>query len=98
LPLALATVPANTIAAGEWRMHFHVPIYLQRFGRLWATQDDIRECLSTISQTSKCQHFEVETYAWGVLPVELRVPNLAEGIAREMAWFYAQTTGVAQGS
>src|SRR5581483_415175 len=25
---------------GEWRVHFHVPIYLNEFGRLRATQDE----------------------------------------------------------
>ena len=73
---------------GEWRTHFHVPVYLQGFGQLTATQSDIHECLAAIRATSDCRHFEVETYAWGVLPQELRVPDLADGIAREMNWFY----------
>ena len=34
-------------------------------------------------------HFEVETYAWSVLPESLQVPQIAEGIAREMTWFAA---------
>jgi hypothetical protein len=88
LPLALASVPKGTAAQGQWRTHFHVPIYLQRFGQLTATQGDIHECLAALRATSDCRHFEVETYAWGVLPEELRVPDLADGIAREMDWFY----------
>ena len=32
------------------------------------------------------RHFEVETYAWNVLPKELRTDDLAEGIAREILW------------
>ena len=32
------------------------------------------------------KHFEVETYAWNVLPEEHQVANLADGIAKEMAW------------
>jgi hypothetical protein len=31
-------------------------------------------------------HLEAETYAWGVLPVELRQPDLAAGIAEELLW------------
>jgi hypothetical protein len=89
LHLALATVPPQSLPTGEWRTHFHVPIYLERFGNLHATQGDIRQCLATLRETSHCQHFEVETYAWGVLPPELRVPELADGIAREMQWFYS---------
>ena len=32
------------------------------------------------------KHFEVETYAWNVLPEEHQVSNLADGIAKEMTW------------
>jgi sugar phosphate isomerase/epimerase len=89
LPQAIASVSPDQGPSGEWRTHFHVPVYLERFGHLSATQDDIRECLRTITTTSDCRHFEVETYAWSVLPDELQVPDLADGIAREMAWFYS---------
>ena len=81
LPLALAR---GDSPAGEWRVHFHVPIYLERFGRLETTQFAIRECLQAIGATGDCRHFEVETYAWGVLPAELQQPDLAAGIAAEM--------------
>lgn len=72
---------------GEWRVHFHVPIYLQEFGRLFSTQEQIAECLAAMrSAIGRC-HFEVETYAWGVLPPELKQPDLAAGIAHELRWF-----------
>jgi hypothetical protein len=86
LPAALATTaPAG--GAGEWRVHFHVPIYLQRFGYLDAMQQPILDCLRFVAAHDTTNHFEVETYAWGVLPVELQQPDLAAGIAEEMAWF-----------
>jgi hypothetical protein len=74
---------------GEWRVHFHVPIYVRDFGRLHSTQDDVGQCLRGLAITSDCQHFEVETYAWGVLPPELAQPDLAAGIAEELRWFEA---------
>ncbi|MBY0229911.1 MAG: metabolite traffic protein EboE [Gemmataceae bacterium] len=80
LPLALAG-PRGV----EYRVHFHVPIHLERFGHLDAMQGQIRDCLAALGP-GECDHFEVETYAWGVLPTELRVPDLATGIAREMDW------------
>jgi hypothetical protein len=83
-----ATTPAPQ--SGEWRVHFHVPIYLQKFGHLRATQDDILECLRAARKHSNVRHFEVETYAWGVLPPELRQPDLAAGIAKELKWFVDQ--------
>jgi hypothetical protein len=39
-----------------------------------------------VGEFTDCKHFEVETYAWNVLPEELRVDDLAEGIAKEMQW------------
>jgi hypothetical protein len=72
---------------GEWRVHFHVPIYLQDFGRLHSTQEQIAQCLAAAREHTRCQHYEVETYAWGVLPTELQQPELAVGIAKELQWF-----------
>src|SRR5262249_992440 len=69
----------------EYRVHFHVPIYLEQFGHLSAMQGAIRECLAEL-RPEECEHFEVETYAWGVLPPELQVAELSDGIAREMDW------------
>jgi len=87
LPSALQNRNDPSAETGEWRVHFHVPIYLEKFGSLRATQTDIRECLAAARRHSDVDHFEVETYAWGVLPPELRQPDLASGIAREMKWY-----------
>jgi hypothetical protein len=80
LPQALAEP-----LAAEYRVHFHVPIYLERLGHLQVLQRPIIDCLQAI-QPGECEHFEVETYAWSVLPPEWQVAELAEGIAREMRW------------
>ena len=85
LPLAL--MAEGNSPAGEWRTHFHVPIYLKKFGHLEATQEQIVQCLEAARKHSKCRHFEVETYAWGVLPAELKQLELAAGIAQELEWF-----------
>ncbi|MGF1579154.1 MAG: metabolite traffic protein EboE [Gemmataceae bacterium] len=71
----------------DWRVHFHVPIYLERFGHLRASQKAILECIRRAAELELTDHFEVETYAWGVLPPEIQQPNLASGIAEEMEWF-----------
>jgi hypothetical protein len=88
LPAALAA--ERDLPFGEWRVHFHVPIFLSRFGRLQGTQDEIVRCLAAAKETTSCQHFEVETYAWGVLPEEMRRGELADGIAQEMQWLADQ--------
>ena len=67
-------------------MHFHVPIHLVQFGRLATTRDEIECCLAAIQGNRELRHLEVETYAWNVLPLELREPELADGIARELQW------------
>ena len=90
LPLALEALHGKAPDRGEWRVHFHVPIYLNSFGYLRASKDAVIECLRAARTTPDVTHFEVETYAWGVLPDELQVPRLADGIAKEMLWFQEQ--------
>jgi hypothetical protein len=80
--------------AGDIRVHLHVPVYLAEIGPIQTTQGDILECLRAAKEYSKCQHWEVETYAWTVLPQDLREPELASGIANELSWFHA-TLGAA---
>ncbi|MEM6392232.1 MAG: metabolite traffic protein EboE [Planctomycetota bacterium] len=70
----------------QWRTHFHVPVYAESLGVLGTTRNEIDRCFSAIQPGDGVQHFEVETYAWGVLPEEHQVDELAEGIARELAW------------
>ena len=86
LPLAIAAV-GDERPRGKWRVHFHVPIYLSRFGHLGASQAAIVDCVTACRGYSDVNHFEVETYAWNVLPPELQQPDLATGIANEMKWF-----------
>jgi hypothetical protein len=89
LPLALKTAGDPQTLTGEWRVHFHVPIYLERFGQLSTSQADIGACLAQCRGSTAVKHYEVETYAWSVLPSELQQPELAAGIAQEMEWFRA---------
>lgn len=87
LPAALDAGGGASLPAGQWRVHFHVPIYVQRFGLLETTQAEILACLAAAQAGSAVTHYEVETYAWNVLPAALRQPRLADGIARELQWF-----------
>lgn len=70
----------------EWRIHFHVPVFLDNYGSLASTQDQISIVLNEILKNpSWTNHLEVETYTWEVLPEKSRLP-LGESIARELAW------------
>jgi len=83
LPGALARTPA---AGEEWRTHFHVPVYLESLGDLGTTRGDILACMDACAELGIDPMWEVETYAWGVLPDGYRVDAQADGIARELAW------------
>jgi len=85
LPAALDEPSADDLQR-EWRVHFHVPLYLERFGLLETTQERIDTCLAVLKGHPSVQHYEAETYAWSVLPSDLRVADLAEGIANELSW------------
>jgi len=91
-PALLAIGHADAVS--EVRVHFHVPVYLDRFGHLHTTQDAIRETLAAL-RPEDCHHFEVETYAWKVVPEPLRRPSLAEGIVQELRWFADLTAQMA---
>ena len=76
LPLAMKSCGgAETqaeIGSGEWRVHYHVPVYLESLGSIRTTQHEILECLKAIrEQKLQIEHFELETYAWNELPQEL---------------------------
>jgi sugar phosphate isomerase/epimerase len=73
----------------RWVVHFHVPIFLERFGHLTTSQTDVLDCLKAISRHPTLEftgHFEVETYAWTVLPESMRKRGLSEDIASEINW------------
>ena len=85
LPLALASSPP----AGEWRVHFHVPIFADALGPLSTTRDEIHRCLTLVGNRPDIGDLEVETYAWNVLPPSHLPDRLADGIAAEMRWLDA---------
>lgn len=72
--------------SSEWRVHCHVPVFLDRFGRLGSTQENLREVLALCRSREVSQHLEVETYTWSVLPREARNSDLADDIVRELQW------------
>jgi hypothetical protein len=70
----------------EWRIHFHVPIFLEDYGALSSTQSAIKIVLNQILKNPHItNHLELETYTWEVLPEDTRL-TLGESISRELAW------------
>jgi hypothetical protein len=85
LPEALASLPDGA-ADREWRVHFHVPIFLDRLTPFASTQSFVREVLALHRERPVSAHLEVETYTWDVLPEPFRSGTVDEAVARELAW------------
>ena len=88
LPDALATIDQSIGA--EWRVHFHVPIFLAELQDFSTTQGFLREILALHRQEPIAAHLEVETYTWDVLPARYRQVDVASAVARELAWVIEQ--------
>ncbi|MGB7347401.1 MAG: metabolite traffic protein EboE [Pirellulaceae bacterium] len=94
LPALIASCQSSdgttSIDDHRWVVHFHVPVFLERFGHLATSHQEVLEVLRTLlsDQTSIdfTGHLEVETYAWTVLPAAMRKRGLAEDIAEEIQW------------
>src|SRR3989441_147638 len=69
----------------QWRIHFHVPIFIDHFPRFQSTQDTLADTLDLLVQRRFCRHLEIETYTWSVLPQDLK-KDLLDSIAREYEW------------
>jgi sugar phosphate isomerase/epimerase len=85
LPDALETVKEGT-EGREWRVHFHVPIFLDDLGAFSSTRSFIRKVLDEHRMHPVSAHLEVETYTWNVLPPHLQAGGMEQAIARELNW------------
>lgn len=79
----------NDSIADEWRIHFHVPIFIRDYQLLQSTQEDIKKCLELLKQENFCNHLEIETYTWEVLPPGMKA-DLVASIQREYEWVIVQ--------
>jgi hypothetical protein len=83
-----AACTSNNWRAGdsEWRVHFHVPVFLEELDGFSSTQSFVREALALHKQQARSPHLEVETYTWSVLPPRVREVPIEDAIARELEW------------
>ena len=88
LPQALEALAQNRGA--EWRVHFHVPIFLEQLQDFSTTQAFLGEILALHRRAPISSHLEVETYTWDVLPERYRQVDVASAIARELGWVVEQ--------
>ena len=86
----LKTPPDDWLLAESWRCHFHVPIWWDGDGQhLQTTRSDWEGVVKQILEYGQCEHFEIETYSWDVIPedqkTDLAGGNLVNSIALEFS-------------
>jgi hypothetical protein len=88
LPDALQFAQANPNDLGEeWRVHFHIPIHAQPGGGFDSTRDHLIGAMDWLAANpKKCQHIEMETYTWEVLPDEMRSGDVVDQLVKEYEW------------
>lgn len=84
--LAADDLPARRLPGqGPWRVHYHVPLHWQP-----SADEPVQptsDVLTAVLSAADCEHIEVETYTWEVLPPTQRPrsdADLVTGIAREL--------------
>ena len=85
---ALDAAAKEPAAVGdEWRIHFHVPVHAQPELLFDDTRSQITGVLDTLrGEPNLCQHMEIETYTWEVLPPHLRTQNVVDQLVNEYDW------------
>lgn len=74
--------------SNEWRIHYHVPLFVEDYGPLSSTQPEVQSALKLLSP-NRVRHLEIETYTWGVLPPDLKL-DIVDSIEREYQWVLSQ--------
>jgi hypothetical protein len=88
LPDALADA-APVQPDDEWRVHFHLPLHAAPGAPFGDTRDHLLGALDWMqAHPTACQHAEMETYTWEVLPPALRV-SIEDQLVGEYDWTLA---------
>lgn len=79
-------VDQELVTDKEWRVHFHVPVFLNTLEAFGTTQNELLRVLKAHALSPIAAHLEVETYTWDVLPEHYRNVSVDQAIARELDW------------
>ena len=86
LPDFLENTESTPADAVEARIHFHIPLDAEPESPLRSTRNHALDTLAWCgTHPGACDHFEIETYTWAVLPPAMRRP-VDQQIAAEFAW------------
>jgi sugar phosphate isomerase/epimerase len=86
LPEALVLGLADSRDGEQWRIHCHVPLYFQGDDTLESTSSGLTPDFFSFAIQSGCEHLEIETYTFNVLPKDLRTKGVVESVAAEYEW------------
>jgi sugar phosphate isomerase/epimerase len=75
----------STVADRQWRIHFHMPLYVAGYEGLLTTQEETRQMLRVLKEQNFCRHLELETYTWEVLPAALQM-DILDSLEQEYRW------------
>ncbi len=88
LDLALAAAPlwpADQIP--EWRIHFHIPLHQQPSAMFGTTADHLLGAMDFVqANPGLCEHIEMETYTWEVLPSDIKNRSVVDQLVGEYRW------------
>jgi sugar phosphate isomerase/epimerase len=74
----------------EWRIHFHVPVFLDDLGAFRTTRFAIEDALKFHKAKPLSRQLEIETYTWDVLPENLKSNDIVDYVCRELEWVRGQ--------
>jgi hypothetical protein len=78
-------------AKREWRIHFHVPVFLEELGEHFrTTRFAIAEALAFHRRNPLSAQLEIETYTWDVLPAHLKSGDIVDYVTLELEWVKSQ--------
>jgi sugar phosphate isomerase/epimerase len=83
---AISAAPVNV---EEWRVHFHVPVFIDETRECGSTRFFLEEILPLFPEHPQ---LEVETYTWSILPPDLQGGSVTDCLIREIEWV-SKTSG-----
>ena len=92
IPEALAYAATHPQDLGEeWRTHFHIPLHASPSEGFSDTKDHLLATMDWLAKKPQiCQHIEMETYTWEVLPEGMRSGDVVEQLCAEYDWTLAE--------
>jgi hypothetical protein len=88
---AFADYEADPGPGREWRIHFHVPVFLDSLGPVFkTTRFAIEDALAWHKKNRLSAQLEIETYTWDVLPEHLKTGDIVDYVVQELDWVKGQ--------